>query len=55
MRSLFRFDNMCVRVMDFGDRVAEWWGTHSVEGRPSFRLGKKIKKCLRMTLGCGIR
>lgn len=43
MRSPFRFENMWLQATDFGDKVAGWWINYDVEGRPSFRLAKKLK------------
>lgn len=42
-RCPFRFENMWLRVNDFRDRVVDWWSSYEVEGRPSFRLAKKLK------------
>lgn len=37
------FENMWLRVSDFGDRVVGQWRIYAVEGRPSYRLAKKLK------------
>lgn len=42
-RSLFRFESMWLRVEDFTDRVAGWCSSYMVEGRPFFRLAKKLR------------
>lgn len=30
-------------MADFGDRVTSWSSSYVVEGRPSYRLAKKLK------------
>ncbi|PHT48232.1 hypothetical protein CQW23_12440 [Capsicum baccatum] len=42
-KSPFIFENMWLRVDDFKDRVAGWWSSYAVEGRPSLRLAKKMR------------
>ena len=40
-KSLFKFENMCLRSEGFMDKVHTWWNRHSSVGTPSFILEKK--------------
>ena len=42
-KSLFKFENMWLRLEGFVDRVHIWWNRHSFVGTPSFVLAKKLK------------
>lgn len=34
---------MSLKVMNFGEKVNEWWSSYIVEGIPSYRLNIKMK------------
>ena len=42
-KSLFRFENMWLKMDGFTDRVHSWWNRHSFSGTPSFVFAKKLK------------
>ena len=42
-KSLFRFENMWLKMDEFIDRVHSWWNRHSFSGTPSFVSAKKLK------------
>ena len=42
-KSLFRFENMWLKMEVFVYRVQSWWNRHSFVGAPSFVLAKKLK------------
>jgi hypothetical protein len=48
-KSLFRFDNMWLKVDGFVDRVRGWWDSYSFPGSPSHTLASKLK-ALKMDL-----
>jgi hypothetical protein len=42
-KSLFRFENMWLKVEGFVDRVKDWWASYSFPGSPSQTLASKLK------------
>ena len=42
-KSLFKFENMWLKVLDFVDKVQEWWSGYSYSGTPSFVLAQKLR------------
>ena len=42
-KSLFRFENMWLKMDGFIDRVHSWWNRHSFSCTPSFVFAKKLK------------
>ena len=42
-KSLFRFENMWLRVEGFMDKMKEWWQSYNFRGKPSFVLAKKLQ------------
>ena len=42
-KSLFRVENMWLKMERFVDRVQSWWNRHSFIGTPSFVFAKKLK------------
>ena len=42
-KSLFRFENMWLRVEGFMDKVKEWWQSYNFRGSPSFVIAKKLQ------------
>ena len=42
-KSLFRFENMWLRVDGFMDKIKEWWQSYNFRGKPNFVLAKKLQ------------
>ena len=42
-KSLFRFENMWLKMDGFIDKVQSWWNRHSFHGTSSFVFAKKLK------------
>ena len=42
-KSLFRFENMWLKMDGFVDRVDSWWNCNSFSGTPSYVFAKKLK------------